>query len=88
MVPVDTSVWIHFLANRSPYASAPEKLLAGDEVAGHELIYGELLIGDRGGRGKFLAAYETDASSKYSSSPRGGRVRSQQAAARSGRGLD
>ncbi len=58
MVLVDTSVWTHFLANRSPYASALEKLLAVDEVAGHELVYGELLIGDRGGRGKFLAAFE------------------------------
>jgi predicted nucleic acid-binding protein len=32
--------------------------LALDEVAGHELVYGELLIGDRGGRKKLLAAYE------------------------------
>jgi predicted nucleic acid-binding protein len=29
-----------------------------EEVAGHELIYGELLIGDRGGRLKLLAAYK------------------------------
>lgn len=28
------------------------------EVAGHELVYGELLIGDRGGRKKLLSAYE------------------------------
>jgi hypothetical protein len=27
-------------------------------VAGHELVYGELLIGDRAGRTKLLAAYE------------------------------
>src|SRR5579859_5705665 len=58
MVLVDTSVWIRFLANRAPYAAELDRLLALDEVAGHELIYGELLIGDRGGRAKLLAAYE------------------------------
>ena len=35
-----------------------DKLLGRDEVAGHELVYGELLIGDRGGRAKLLAAYD------------------------------
>ncbi|MGA7412348.1 MAG: PIN domain-containing protein [Bryobacteraceae bacterium] len=58
MVLVDTSVWIQFLANRAPYASELERLLAVDEVAGHELVYGELLIGHRGGRVKLLTAYE------------------------------
>jgi predicted nucleic acid-binding protein len=58
MVLVDTSVWIRFLANRAPYAIELDRLLGLDEVAGHELVYGELLIGDRGGRGKLLAAYE------------------------------
>ena len=58
MVLVDTSVWIRFLANRAPYAIELERLLGLDEVTGHELVYGELLIGDRGGRGKLLAAYE------------------------------
>jgi predicted nucleic acid-binding protein len=57
MVLVDTSVWIRFLANQTPYASELNRLLSLDEVTGHELVYGELLIGDRGGRGKFLAAY-------------------------------
>lgn len=47
MVLVDTSVWIRFLANRAPYAAGLDRLLALDDVAGHELIYGELLIGDR-----------------------------------------
>lgn len=32
--------------------------MALEEVAGHELVYGELLVGDRGGRRKLLAAYE------------------------------
>jgi predicted nucleic acid-binding protein len=58
MVLVDTSVWIRFLGNREPFASELERLLSLDQVAGHELIYGELLIGDRGGRKKFLMAYE------------------------------
>ena len=58
MVLVDTSVWIRFLANRAPYAARLDRLLSLDEVTGHELVYGELLIGDRGGRAKLLAAYE------------------------------
>jgi len=58
MVLVDTSVWIRSLANRAPYAAELDRLLASDEVTGHELVYGELLIGDRGGRSKLLAAYE------------------------------
>jgi predicted nucleic acid-binding protein len=58
MVLVDTSVWIHFLANRAPFASQLDRLLAFDEVSGHELVYGELLIGDRGGRLKLLSAYK------------------------------
>ncbi len=58
MVLVDTSVWIRFLAGRAPYAAGLDRLLGLDEVTGHELIYGELLIGDCGGRHKLLAAYE------------------------------
>ena len=58
MVLVDTSVWIRFLANRTPYAVELDRLLSLDEVTGHELVYGELLIGDREGRRKLLAAYE------------------------------
>lgn len=58
MILVDTSVWIRFLANRTPYAAGLDWLLAHNEVAGHELIYGELLIGDSGGRRNFLALYE------------------------------
>ena len=58
MILVDTSVWIRFLANRAPYAAELDRLLGLDEVTGHELVYGELLIGDRGGRREFLAAYE------------------------------
>jgi predicted nucleic acid-binding protein len=58
MVLVDTSVWIRFLTGREPYANELDSLLERDEVAGHELVFGELLIGDKGGRKKLLDAYE------------------------------
>jgi predicted nucleic acid-binding protein len=56
-VLVDTSVWIRFLANRAPYAAELDGLLSRDEVNGHDFVYGELLIGDRGGRKELLANY-------------------------------
>jgi predicted nucleic acid-binding protein len=58
MVLVDTSVWVRFLADRRPYAAELDRLLDRNEVAGHDLIYGELLIGDRGGRGPLLSSYQ------------------------------
>jgi len=58
MILVDTSIWIRFLSNQSPYADRLDALLDQGEVSGHELIYGELLIGDRGGRTKFLGSYQ------------------------------
>lgn len=58
MVLVDTSVWIRSLANRMPSVTALPRLLDTGEAVGHELVYGELLVGDRGGRRNFLAAYE------------------------------
>ena len=58
MVLVDTSVWIHFLADRTPYAAELDRLLEKDEVAGHDLVYGELLIGDVGGRNRLLNSYD------------------------------
>ena len=57
MVLVDTSVWIRFLANRPSYAAELDRLLDRDEAAGHDLIYGELLIGDPGTRGDLLKSY-------------------------------
>lgn len=57
MILVDTSIWVRFLANREPFASVLDQLLESDEVAGHEYVFGELLVGDRGGRGKLLTAY-------------------------------
>ena len=58
MVLVDTSVWIRFLSNRAPYSAGLERLLSDDEVSGHHLVYGELLIGDHGGRAHLLASYD------------------------------
>jgi predicted nucleic acid-binding protein len=57
MILVDTSIWIRFLAGREPFARGLDRLLGGDEVLGHDLVYGELLVGERGGRAKFLATY-------------------------------
>jgi predicted nucleic acid-binding protein len=58
MVLVDTSVWIRSLAGREPFAQQLDRLLSLDEVVGHQLVYGELLIGDRGGRKQLLTDYE------------------------------
>jgi predicted nucleic acid-binding protein len=58
MVLVDTSVWIRFLAGRSPYATELDGLLGQGDVIGHAFVYGELLVGDRGGRRPLLDAYE------------------------------
>lgn len=56
-VLVDTSIWIRFLSNRAPFAAQLDQLLADDRVVGHECVYGELLVGDRGGRETLLSAY-------------------------------
>ena len=58
MILVDTSVWIRFLAGKEPYTTGLDTLLDREEVAGHNLVYGELLIGDRGGRLESLSRYE------------------------------
>lgn len=58
IVLVDTSVWIRFLSNRAPYAGELDGLLSRDEVSGHDFVFGELLIGDKGGRKQLLADYE------------------------------
>jgi predicted nucleic acid-binding protein len=58
MVLIDTSIWIRFLANRSPWAAGLDELLGTGDAAGHDLVYGELIIGDSGGRRKVLEAYQ------------------------------
>src|SRR6516225_9684264 len=57
MVLIDTSVWVRSFANLEPYTSELGRLADQEDVAGHELVFGELLIGDRGGRQKFLRDY-------------------------------
>ena len=57
MVLVDTSVWIRFLSGRGPYAPALDELLSRGDVSGHDLIYGELLIGDPSGRRALLTDF-------------------------------
>ncbi len=57
MVLVDTSVWIRFLSNQAPYAAGLERLLSDGEAVGHAFVFGELLIGDRGGRRELLDSY-------------------------------
>lgn len=57
MVLVDTSVWLRWFADIRPLADDLDRLLESDEIAGHNLVLGELLIGDRGGRRKFLETY-------------------------------
>ena len=57
MVLIDASIWIRFLANRSAYAAELEGLLGREEAAGHDLVYGELLIGDPAGRRELLDSY-------------------------------
>jgi len=58
MVLVDTSVWVRFVAGRHPFVRDLRTLLEDEEVVGHELVYGELLIGDGHGRARLLADYE------------------------------
>jgi predicted nucleic acid-binding protein len=58
MILVDTSVWVRFLAGREPFARTLDALLDREELLGHELVYGELLVGDRRDRSRLLAEYE------------------------------
>jgi predicted nucleic acid-binding protein len=57
VVLVDTSVWIRALAGAAPFRSKLDRLIDREEILAHELIYGELLIGDAGGRKALLESY-------------------------------
>jgi predicted nucleic acid-binding protein len=74
MVLVDTSVWIRSLSGQAAYVAELGGLLRRDEVVGHELVYGELLIGDRGGRKAILLVYERLRQAENGPPPRGCRV--------------
>jgi predicted nucleic acid-binding protein len=54
MVLIDTSIWLRFLADRAPEAEHAEYLMRQQAILGHDLVYGELLIGDRGTRSPLL----------------------------------
>lgn len=56
-VLVDTPVWIRFLQGRLSDAEHLDSLLTDRKVLGHEMVMGELLIGDKGGRTTLLEAY-------------------------------
>jgi predicted nucleic acid-binding protein len=58
MVLVDTSIWIRAMMGRPPYRAALDALLGKEAVLGHEFVYGELLVGDPGGRTLLLSAYQ------------------------------
>jgi predicted nucleic acid-binding protein len=58
MVLLDTSVWLQYLGGREPYLSHVPQLLTQGAVLGHDFVYGELLIGDRGTRATLLALLE------------------------------
>jgi hypothetical protein len=57
LILADTSVWIRYLANAQPFASELDDLLSDKKVLAHQMIYGELLIGDVGGRLPLLSEY-------------------------------
>jgi predicted nucleic acid-binding protein len=57
LVLVDTSVWLRYLYGTPPFLQELAKLLRAEEVVSHELVYGELLIGDPGGGRTFLTGY-------------------------------
>lgn len=50
---------LDFFLQREPFLSTVGRLLRQKRIARHDLIYGELLVGDRGGRAYFLQDYET-----------------------------
>ena len=58
MALVDTSGWIRSPTKRAPSTVEIYRFLSLDEFVRHELPYGELPIGNTGGRRRPLAAYE------------------------------
>jgi predicted nucleic acid-binding protein len=58
VVLVDTSIWIRSLAGKQPFRSRLDRLLRDEMVMAHELIWGELLVGDPGGRKRMLSLYQ------------------------------
>ena len=46
MVLVDTSIWTKFLKNQPPISNTLDFLLDCNQIAGHDMVYGELLMGN------------------------------------------
>jgi predicted nucleic acid-binding protein len=57
MVLIDTSAWIRSFAGAVAYKSVVDRLVDLDQAARHDLVFGELFIGDVGGRDRFLRDY-------------------------------
>ena len=57
-VLLDTPVWIRYFANEGPLAERVDALADAERLLAHELVHGELLIGHRGGRTRFLSTYD------------------------------
>lgn len=57
MTLVDTSVWVRALMGKPEYQTKLDSLLARRTAGGHELVHGELLAGDTGGRVHLLRDY-------------------------------
>jgi predicted nucleic acid-binding protein len=58
VVLVDTSIWIRSLLGREPFRGTLDRLLTDEMVLGHDLVLGELLVADTGGRGPMLSTYQ------------------------------
>ncbi|MGH9482793.1 MAG: type II toxin-antitoxin system VapC family toxin [Terriglobales bacterium] len=57
MILADTSVWLRALAGDAACMDGLSRLGEKHDVVAHDLVYGELLIGDRGGRARMLSGY-------------------------------
>jgi predicted nucleic acid-binding protein len=58
MVLIDTSVWIRAFMGKAPFQAGVARLIEDEQIVSHDMVYGELLIGDRGGgRQRFLFDY-------------------------------
>jgi hypothetical protein len=69
LILVDTSVWIRSFMGKEPYFHELHRLTVEKQVVAHDLVYGELLIGDLGGRTRFLADYELATRAPVASHP-------------------
>jgi len=58
MILVDTSIWVRAWRGRLEAFPQLSEIMRSHKTAGHELVHGELLAGDGGGRAGFLADYE------------------------------